>query len=198
HLRPSSSSRLSFKVSLPSTTTSSHYKSLISFPLSVFRLILRSELTSSLGYIANVSHQIPYIPEAERVLFEILSENEWDLSISIEMVVSTRENQQAIVLSAAEILWKEYRKWTSDVCVVLGMLTTIFIANQLIHSPHRYHSRLMHHGTLSLDGYWLAVTMTVCRKLKYTANRQDESAEEHKRKVVTILYNSGEDTVKGL
>ncbi|KAI5350150.1 hypothetical protein L3X38_003041 [Prunus dulcis] len=62
-------------------------------------------------YIANVSHQIPYIPEAERVLFEILSENEWDLSISIEMVVSTRENQQAIVLSAAEILWKEYRKW---------------------------------------------------------------------------------------
>ncbi|PQQ06296.1 hypothetical protein Pyn_02266 [Prunus yedoensis var. nudiflora] len=50
HLRPSSSPRLSFKVSLPSTTTSSHDKSLISFPLSALPLMLRSELTSSLGF----------------------------------------------------------------------------------------------------------------------------------------------------
>ncbi|PQQ20705.1 hypothetical protein Pyn_26301 [Prunus yedoensis var. nudiflora] len=41
--------------------------------------------------------------------------------------------------------------------------------------------------------YKLVLVKKVCRKQKYTANSEDESAEEHKRKVVvTILYNSGE------
>ncbi|KAL6293581.1 hypothetical protein ACE6H2_001723 [Prunus campanulata] len=40
---------------------------------------------------------------------------------------------------------------------------------------------------------WMIVENLVCIKQKFTANSEDESAEEHKRKVVvTILYNSGE------
>ncbi|VVA40784.1 PREDICTED: PRD1 [Prunus dulcis] len=45
-----SSSRLSFMLSLPSTTTQSHDKSSISFPLSVNQPLPRSLLTSSLGF----------------------------------------------------------------------------------------------------------------------------------------------------
>ncbi|PQQ08629.1 hypothetical protein Pyn_31394 [Prunus yedoensis var. nudiflora] len=53
----------------------------------------------------------------------------------------------------------------------------------------------MHGTNVSSKNYWswMIVENLVCIKQKYTANSQDESAEEHKRKVVvTILYNSGE------
>ncbi|BBG93449.1 hypothetical protein Prudu_001461, partial [Prunus dulcis] len=48
-----------------------------------------------------------------------------------------------------------------------------------LESPSDYMGyRQVHYGTLSHDDSWLAATMTVCIKQKYTANSQDESAEE--------------------